>query len=440
MTTQSLRAAAFVAAALLTIAPPPALHAQAAGDSLQLAALHDAAVRRDPRGRQLDLLGAQSALRLRSIAAERLPTLGVVGLGQYQSDVTELPIRLPNGATPAGPRHDTFDARIEARQRLYDPSRAPRRAVEEAQRGESEARVHASLFAVRQLVNDAFFAALRLQAEAAVLETGLVDLEAQRRVAAERMRGGAALPSDVAALDAELLRRRQVLAELAADRGAALVVLGDLTGRPLDATGALALPDLAGDVSAARARLADLRARPEYAQFERTRDVLARQRAAVSAQEKPRVAAFGRAGYGRPGLNALARDFDEYWIAGVQLEWAPWNWGATRREREVLALQQQVVATEEAAFTERVRRAVAGDLATIDRLERTVDDDEAIIGLRQRILTETRLRFREGVVTSAEYVDRETDVIGAQLARATHRVELARVRARFLTAVGMEVR
>jgi hypothetical protein len=43
-------------------------------------------------------------------------------------------------------------------------------------------------------------------------------------------------------------------------------------------------------------------------------------------------------------------------------------------------------------------------------------------------------------VTSAEYVDRETDALNARLARATHRVELERARARFLTFTGLEVR
>jgi outer membrane protein TolC len=56
------------------------------------------------------------------------------------------------------------------------------------------------------------------------------------------------------------------------------------------------------------------------------------------------------------------------------------------------------------------------------------------------VLRETRLRFAEGVITSAEYVDRETDLLAARLARASHRVELARARARFLTLVGIEVR
>jgi hypothetical protein len=36
-------------------------------------------------------------------------------------------------------------------------------------------------------------------------------------------------------------------------------------------------------------------------------------------------------------------------------------------------------------------------------------------------------------------VDRETDLLAARLARATHRVELAQARARFLTLIGLEV-
>jgi outer membrane protein TolC len=149
---------------------------------------------------------------------------------------------------------------------------------------------------------------------------------------------------------------------------------------------------------------------------------------------------FGRAGYGRPGLNALNDQFDGYWLAGVQVQWTPWSWGATRREREVLALQRQMVSTEESAFTEGLRRAIALDLATIDRLEAALASDEQIIELRERIARETRLRFQEGVVTSAEYVDRQTDLLTARIARSLHRVELAQARVAYLTTLGLEVR
>ena len=51
-------------------------------DTLTLGALQAAAVRSDPRARQMDLLASQSALREKSLDAERLPVLGMTAQGQ----------------------------------------------------------------------------------------------------------------------------------------------------------------------------------------------------------------------------------------------------------------------------------------------------------------------------------------------------------------------
>jgi outer membrane protein TolC len=409
-------------------------------DTLFLGVLQADAVRRDPRGRQVELLASQSALRLRNLQAERLPTLSVLGQTQYQSDVPVMPLEFPGGLRPPIPPKDTYDAYLSGRARLYDPTVSPRRAAERAQLAESQARVHTALYDLRRSVNEAYFGALLLGAQRAELENAVTNLEAQRKVAAERVQGGAALRSEVTMLDAELLRRRQTLADLAASREATLDVLEELTGQTLDGRVVLALPDLSVEVARARAALSELRARPEYEQFARSREVIERQQAVIRAQDLPRVSAYSRAGYGQPGLNPLGTGFDTYWLGGVQVEWMPWRWGTTEREREVLALQQQIVASEEAAFTDAIRRSVIRDLATIDRLEQSLQADAAIIALREQVLRETRLRFNEGVVTSAEYVDRETDLLDARLARVTHSVELAQARARFLTQLGLEVR
>lgn len=432
---------ALVCAAISICAGPVMLHAQqsAAPDSLRLGDLQNRAVQHDPRTRQLDLLSSQSALRMQDIDASRLPVIGANAQGQYQSQVVTLPLQLPKGLSVRVPAHDTYDAHVGAQQPIYDPTVSARRDVERAQLAASEAGVQASTFALRQNVNDAYFSALLQQAQRAEQESAITDLEARRKVAASRVAQGSALPSETDMLDAELLRRRQAVAQLAASRDAALVVLNDLTGQKITSADALVLPDLGAEVARARQSVDTLRARPEYEQFARTRDVLAQQQVSLGAADLPRVSAFGRAGYGRPGLNPLAQEFSNYWLAGVQVEWTPWNWGTTRRDREVLALQRQIVATNEAAFTQSVRRAIAHDVASIDQLAQTLVDDDTIVALREKILRETGYRFSEGVITSAEYVDRETDLLDARLSRATHRVQLAQARANFLTSLGLGV-
>jgi outer membrane protein TolC len=221
---------------------------------------------------------------------------------------------------------------------------------------------------------------------------------------------------------------------------AALAVLSDLTGVTITEGAPLHAPDLAGTVAGARGALDQVRSRPEFEQFTLAREVLGRQRSVVSARDLPRLVAFGRGGYGRPGLNPLASEFDTYWLLGLQLEWNPWSWGVTRRDREVLSLQQQIVEREESAFAAAIRRSVVRDLASIDRLEVALAEDQAIIELREAVLREARARYREGVITSAEYIDRQTDVLAARLALSSDRVELAQARARFLTTLGLEVR
>ena len=422
-----------------TLIPSALLQAQTA-DTVRLSALQESALQRDPRMREMDLLAAQTRLRLRNLSAERLPSLSVAGQMQYQSDVARIPITLPGGATPPVPPHDTYDARIEAQQRIIDPLARSRRALENAELAASQARVRTSLYSLRQTVSDAFFAALDAQAQIGELGTTITDLEAQLGVASSRVREGSALPSEQNAIRAELLRRRQNRDELAAIRRASLSVLTSLIGESFDTAAVLELPDYSASTRAARDSIRTLRTRAEYEEFARSRDVLLRREETSGAEDKPSVSAFGRVGYGRPGLNPLNDRFDSYWLAGVQLRWTPWTWGSTGRDRQVLALQRQIITAEESAFTEGIQRAVAHDAESIDRLEAALVTDDEIVALRERIAAETRARFTEGAVTAAEYVDRQTDVLSARIARVLHRAELAQAHARLLTTLGIGLR
>jgi outer membrane protein TolC len=415
------------------------LAAKAQADSLRLSSVTTAAIAADPRAAQLELLASQSALRLRNIAADLKPAVSLDGLAQYQSDVASLDVNLPGIELPT-PSRDTYDARLGIQQRIYDPSITARRAVERAQLRESQARVRTAIYSLHESANTAFFTALRSQTQIAELETAIRDLEAQLEVADSRVKAGTALQSETNTLRAELLRRRQAVAEQRAARNAAIAILSDLTGKPIDPATPIAIPDLASEAAQARSHLAAIRSRPEYEQFERTREVLSLSQKAQAALEKPRLSAFGRAGYGRPGLNPLNNKFESYWLSGIQFQWTPGIWGTSSRDRQIADLERQIVDTEEQAFSAQLLRAIEQDLASIARLESSLADDEAIIALRENIFAETRSRYREAVITSAEYVDRQTDVLSARLSRATHRVELEQARAHLLTTLGMEVR
>ncbi len=425
--------AAAAGVALLTAA------AASAQTPLELGGLLRDAQAADARARELDALARQSELRLKNLDVEQLPAVSLLGQTQVQSDVPTAPFTLPNGEPAIAPPKFTYDASVRVDQRIYDPSLAPRRALERAGLAESEARVRTSLFAVRQEVNDAFFGAALLEQQLGALNTSVEDLEARLRETSARVREGTALAGEAAAVEAALIRQRQQVDEIRSSRAAALARLGRLVGRTIAPETPVAVPDLGAAAAAARRSLDAVRARPEYEQFARTRERAARQQDLSAAAERPQLSAFGRVGYGRPGLNFISDQNEPYALAGVQLQWKAWTWSASDREREVQALQQDIVRAEEESFTSAIRRGVESDLAAIDRLQRTAADDDRIVELREAIDRAARLRFNEGVTTAADYLDRRSEWLTAQFERARHRVELAYAEARLLTTLGLEV-
>lgn len=443
--TRSVRTLGFALATIAVLAPTAnAQTSSRSADTVFLDALQRAAEATDRRVAQIEILTAQSALRLHTIRNERLPSLSGSATAQYISDVASISSVLGGGTLPGGiqiptPYHDQYDASVTARQPIFDATRAKRVAVENAQTAESSARIRAALWQQRQLVNDAFFAVQLYDVQLKSIEAAVSDLTSRRTAAQQRVDAGSSLPSEVMMLDAELMRRSQSRSELEIQRNAIREVLSALAGAEISTNATLAVRAESA-VETANTDARAFQSRPEYQQFARTRELINTRSAELSARDLPRVSAFGRLGYGRPGLNPLGRSFDAYWNAGLQLEWSPFNYGRTKRELQSQQLQTQIVSSEEDTFTESLKRAAIAQRGQIAALQQSLPMDDSIVSLRERVLRETRLRFDEGEITSADYIARLTELLAAQLDRDARRVRLNEARARYLTTIGREVR
>ena len=399
-----------------------------------------AALASDPRTRELPLLERQTDLRLRNLEVAWLPSLTVDGSAQFQSDSATSPFSGPAGNPAFSAPRATFDASLAASQRLFDRTIAAQSAVERARLADEQARVRTAIYGVRQDVNAAFFAAAGLQQRAKVLAASIAEIEARVRETESRVREGAAIPADAQILEATLVERRQDADEIGSNLRAALARLATLAGRQIGESVELALPDPTATLAAARQSARPLRLRPEYAGFDAARARAASQSDLVAAQATPRVTAFARAGYGRPGLDFISTDFEAYALGGFRVQWNAWTWGATGRDREALAVQQQIADADEASFARMLALAEDSEWPAIEHLERTLASDTRIIELRQAVERSARVRLAEGVLTAADYVARDTELLQATYRRAGHEVELAQARVRLATTLGIEVK
>lgn len=416
-------------------------------DTLQLAGLQDSAVLHDPRLRQAALHERATALRLRNLSAEALPQFRFTGEAAHQSEVASLPITLPGNEEPPRPPKDRYEIALNVDWSAFDGgARGARRDAERADLAAQLAELTATLHPLRMQVLDAYFNALLLQEGVREIDALIDDLDARLREVRAQVTAGAALPGDTAALRAELLTAMQQRAELAADRRAVLDVLSQLSGRTIAPDDVLALPAL--DTEIVRADVAtdtttgDIlpTIHPQYAAFAARRAQLESQTEVIAARRQPQVGAFGELAWGSPGFAQFTDEPHDYWIAGLRVQWAPWQWGMVQRDVEAVRVAQQIVATEEAAFTARLRREVQQPLAAMQRLREALETDAQIVTLREQVERQARAQFAERAITAADYVDALSDLQEARIARTRHRIELARAQAQYLTTLGLEVR
>ena len=385
--------ASLMLAGLILAGLPAGVRCQVSGRSFDLGTLQQAAIDTDPRSRELQLFMQQTDLRLRNIGAQRLPTLTIDGQAQYQSDVAHLATSLPGVSALFLPPKDTFDSGIRLDQRLFDTTISVQSALERAQLAENQARVRSTLFALRQQVNDAFFAAATLQARAGALAATIEDLNGRLREMNARVQQGTALAADAAAVEATLLERQQDLDDLQASRRGALDRLATLTGQRLADTDMLVLPDFVAAVAQARQSQSTLRARPGYrvrADARTTRPTAGTDRGTGASEAVDlRTRRVRKAG---TQLCAIG-------VRGVCPRRSPlaverMDVGIGDREREALAIQQQVVAADKRRLPEASRPRSTATKRAIDRVQRALAIDERIVTLREQVDRATQLRFR----------------------------------------------
>lgn len=418
---------------LVTIAlQAPALQAQT---TLSLSQLHADAIARDARSQTPALLRSASALRDRVITTDRIAQPQLHAQATHQSDVTEIPIRIPGSSIPSPP-YSRYQLTLDLDQPLYDAGAvASRRAVERGRLGEAESDVAQQLYKLRFEVNAAVFSALLQQEQLEALDATRAQLDQRMREVSARVREGSALARDTSALRAEQLRIEEARADVSSRHRTALRVLANLTGRAFDPDVRLEVPDVP-EVPAAGPSVFE-KFRPEFARFDATRNRLELEARAAAVDARPRVSAFVQAGVGQPGLNQLRPDTDAFYLAGIRAIWRPLARHDAQRRSEQARLQQRVTDLEERAFAETLERATIADREEISTLESARGRDLALIAVREDIERVARVEFEEGAAPASVWVTAQSDLLAARIAARRHLVELAYARARLLTTLGV---
>ncbi len=408
-----------------------------AQDTLGLFNCYELAKDNYPISKQKKLYQQSNDLNNKSISTIYYPRLNLNGKATYQSDVTKIDLEFPEipgiGQIPSPdipePAKDQYAVSLDFSQVLYDAGiNKTLKDIGQADLNLNLQKTEVELYKLKDIINSLYFGILVFQETEKQLELTKGILEKQKSIIKSGITNGVLLESDEDLLSAELLKLEQKQMELKIKREKLINALAEYTGKEINDKTIIALPD--NNV------LPSTTIRPEDLYFDLTKSKLDASSKLLSKKRYPIIYGFGQVGYGRPGYNMLSDQFDSFYIVGAKLSWNLWDWNKTKNDKQNIEITKQIIDTQKETFDKNMNIAIRNSQSDIDNLEKMIETDEQIVGLRKNISKKSESQLKNGVIKFTDYLtDLNTETM-AKIELAIHKIKLEQAKINYITLKG----
>jgi len=382
-----------------------------------------------PIARQTNLLQQKSAIEIEALNKAKLPKIDLNAQATYQSDVTSLPISLPN-VTVNPPNKDQYRATLDVNQLIYNGGLIDANAkIKEAQTKTLQQQTAVNLYQLKSRINQLYFATFLLQERYTILISKQEQLDAKIKEVKSGIKFGAILPASEKVLEAEKLKIRQQLTEIKFDKKRALESLSSLTSSTINNEVTLVKPAIDWKITT-------INNRPELQLFDLQNEQIEISKNTISKNNLPRVNAFGQAGYGNPGLNMLDNSFQTFYMLGVKANWNVFDWNKSKKEKDALVISEAIVTTEKETFLLNTDLQLQEMENEVNKLQEVIVTDTDIISLREYVVKSSDAQLRNGVITSSDYLVELTNLYEAKTNQKLHEIQLLLAKANYQVIKG----
>ncbi|HNN71130.1 MAG TPA: TolC family protein [Ferruginibacter sp.] len=397
--------------------------------TLTLEQCYDLLAKTSPLAQQKALTITAGNLAEKNLNLKWLPQADLNGQATYQSDVTSVPIKLPNLAIDE-PSKDQYKGTLDLVQPVFDGGvTGTQKKIQRATTNIESQKVEVDLYQLRSRVNTYFFTALLMDENIRIMELTKADLENNIRKVSAQAANGIATNSNVDVLKAELLKVSQRIIEYQANRKSAIEMLEVLTGSPIDAHTSFVKPAMLADKD-------ETISRPELKLFDYQKQQFRLQSRLIQAKANPKVSLFGTGGYGRPALNMLKNEFQWYYLGGVKLSIPITGQFTRQREMKVMRMQEQIVEKQREAFLSNNRQLQVQQKNELEKYGQLIGSDAEIVGLRTKIKENASVRLANGIITSSDYITELNAENQAMLAQKLHEVQWLQAQYNYKLIIG----
>lgn len=383
--------------------------------TIQLSDCIQLAEKNYPQTRQLEIIQQTKQYNIENASKGNYPQLNIQGTATYQSDVTALPIKIPNMSIPALSK-DQYRIYAEMNQPLLDwATVSENKKVVNAYAEMDAGKVHVELYKLRERVQQIYFAVLLFDEQLRLTKLMLDDIENTLVKMRALFSNGMTLQAQVQNIQAEKIRVQQKQLEMQSARKAYIQMLGILCGQSWKSMVALGLPN--------EIQIPTENTRPELHVFDQQSKWLQAQSNVILRKNLPHVNAFLQTGYGRPALNMLNNDFTSYYIGGLRLQWNITSLYTQRNDRKILSNQNEVNTIQRELFVMNSNIAIRQQLEDLERLNALLISDDELVGLRKDIVRSTKDQLLQGITGANEYIRDLNAQEQAEQNKRTHTIQ-----------------
>lgn len=372
------------------------------------------------------LLESVSEIELSDINKSWLPRLGLYGQTTLQNSVPSLPEALLNvlkqiDKEPKGLCRFQYKIGLDISQNVWDGGAAgARRDLVRRREAVEKASLDVELYAVRERVENLYFAILLAEEQIAQCRITHGVLQANLERLRSMLKNGTAMQSDLDMVEAQALTINQSIIQATDLVRGLREALSVFTGRDLMSE-ILKWPEgEAPEVLEPK--------RPELSLFERRKELNCANRQMAETSLYPRIGFFAQSFYGYPGFDyfkgMMSRDLSFNVLAGVKITWNIDGFYTRKntRSREAFNNLQVEIATDIFTFNNRIQTLT--ETSKIEGLKSVIEDDARIVELRKKVRKAAESRLENGVIDATDLLVKIADESNAILTSRLHEIQL----------------
>ena len=378
-----------------------------------------------PAIKKYGLIDKSLEIELSDINKSWLPSVTAYGQGTIQNVVPAFPAALEDvlaqmGREVRGIGKFQYKIGVDVSQTIWDGGASKtQRSVADSQRNVQQSGLEVEMYALRQKVDNIYFAILLAEEQIKQSNQTLELLNANLELLRSMLKNGTAMRSDVDMVQAQALTLKQSITQAESTVKSYRTLLSIYIGEDVSAR-ELVLPNAELPASMTSDR-------PELKLFDSRQNALEISQLMTNVSLMPKIGFFAQAYYGYPGFDyfksMMNRDLSFNILAGVRVSWNIDSFYTKKNKQAKTALDIDYINIERETFLFNSRLQTESQLETLDGLKNVMQDDAQIIELRGNVRKAAESQLRNGIIDATALLSKITDENIARLTAKFHEIQ-----------------